>query len=157
MVGRSRRQSPHQAPPLGQVRLLNPFASGCLRKSLGAAKLILDRGWADSVWGLPPAGAERSARSLSNPGAAPMASLRLLRPPARLLLDGRALQPWGRMARLGGGLSGEPAVWTAPSLGSRELSGGGRRNGAWNPTAGLDAAKRACSRAISGPVPPLIC
>ena len=46
-----------------------------------------------------------------------MASLRLLHPPERLVLDRRALQPWGRMVRWDRVLSGKPAGWTAPSLG----------------------------------------
>lgn len=46
-----------------------------------------------------------------------MASLRLLHPPARPVLDRRALQPWGRMARWDRVLSEKPESWAALSLG----------------------------------------
>lgn len=86
-----------------------------------------------------------------------MASLRLLHParapgagPARSTALGQDGRVGPRSLREARGLD-SAIPW------ARELSGGGRQNGAWNPTAGLDAAKRACSRAISGPVvPPLI-
>lgn len=99
-------------------------------------------GRAGSARRLPPvlAGAS-SAWRLSNPGAA---------------RDGRPRAPrrWTGCTAFGrdGGRGLDSAI---PQ--SRELSGGGRWIGARNPTARLDAERRACSPAISGPRPPLTC
>lgn len=94
---------------------------------------------------IPPAQAEPSARSLNNRGAAtggrPEASGSS---PRARWWPGSAALGWAGPARRGRGL--DSAI--PPS---RELSrGGGRWNGAWNPTARLDAKQRACARARAG-------
>lgn len=103
------------------MRLLNPFASGCLeggesRNRSGHANP--EPGWGWFCWA-PPACPDRAPRAeLKQPREQLRCRPpRLPHPPARRVPDPRTLRPWGRMAWLGRVLSGKPAGWTAPSLG----------------------------------------